>query len=69
MEMDKTLSVVMGLVFAMVMIVAVAQMAQAATPQPQYTCPICEEKFFTYEELYQHFITAHPSTPIEIIWE
>lgn len=68
MEMDKTLSVVMGLVFAMVMIGAVAQMAQAATPTPQYTCPICGLKFMTYDELYYHFTTEHPAEPIEIIW-
>lgn len=66
--MDKTLSVVMGLVFAMVMFVFVAQMAQAAT-QPQYMCPICGETFFTYDELYNHFTTSHVSEPIEIIWE
>lgn len=34
-----------------------------------YTCPICGATFATYDELYQHFITEHPSTPIEIIWE
>ena len=69
MEMDKSLSVVMGLVFAMVMIGVVAQMAQAATPQPQYTCPICGDKFMTYDELYSHFTISHPAEPITIIWE
>lgn len=69
MEIDKSLSVVLGLVFAMAMITFVANYAQAATPTPQYTCPLCGEAFFTYDELYQHFITEHPSTPIEIIWE
>lgn len=66
---NKSLSVVMGMVFAFVMIGVVAQMAQAATPQPQYTCPICGEKFMTYDELYQHFTTSHPTEPITIIWE
>ncbi len=67
MDTDKSLSVVLGMVFALVLIGAVAQMAQAATPT-QYSCPICGKKFMTYDELYQHFITEHPSTPIEIIW-
>ena len=67
--MDKSLSVVIGMVFALAMIIAVTQMAQATTPTPQYTCPICGEKFMTYDQLYSHFTTAHPSTPIDIIWE
>lgn len=67
--MDRSLSVVIGLVLAMGMITVVAQMAQAATPQPQYTCPIDGLKFFTYDELYQHFTTEHPAEPIDIIWE
>lgn len=65
---DKSLSGVIGIVLALVMLGAVAQMAQAATPTPQYICPICGLKFMTYDELYQHFITAHPAEPIEIIW-
>ena len=57
----------MGL-FAMVMVLVFSQTIQAAAPQPTYVCPICGEKFATYDELYQHFITAHPSTPITILW-
>ncbi len=64
---DKSLSVALGMVFALVMIGLVANYAKAATPTT-YTCPICGQTFATYDELYQHFITAHPSTPIEIIW-
>ncbi len=41
----------------------------ATSPTPGvYTCPICGDTFATYDELYQHFITAHPSTPITITW-
>lgn len=67
--MDKTLTTIVGVVFGIVMIMAVAQMAQAAQPIPQYTCPICGLQFFTYDELYQHFTTEHPAEDIEIIWE
>ena len=67
--MDKALMAVMGGMFALVMLAAVTGMMQAAEPTPQYTCPICGEVFFTYDELYQHFITEHPATPIDILWE
>jgi transcription initiation factor IIE alpha subunit len=69
MEMGKALPAVMTAMFGLVMIVAVADVAQAMTPQPQYVCPICGQKFYTYDELYQHFTTEHPSEPIDIIWE
>jgi hypothetical protein len=64
--MEKAL---IGGMMAIVMVDVMAQFAQAAAPQPRYTCPICGRKFMTYDELYQHFTTEHPSEPIEIIWE
>lgn len=67
--MDKALTAAMGMMFGLVMLAAVAGMMQAAEPTPQYTCPICGAKFFTYDELYQHFITEHPAEPIDILWE
>ncbi len=67
--MDKTLTVMLGVVFGLAMIMAVAQMAQAAQPTPEYTCPICGDQFFTYDELYDHFTSEHPAEDIEIIWE
>jgi hypothetical protein len=68
MEMDKVLTAVMGVMFGLAMIVAVAGMAQGMVPTPKYTCPICGAKFNTYDQLYSHFTTEHPSEPIEIIW-
>ena len=67
--MDKTLTAMIGTIFGLVMVVAVSQMAGASQPTPQYACPIDGELFFTYDELYQHFITQHPATPIDILWE
>ena len=64
--MEKAL---MGGITAIIMVMVMAQVVQAATPQPQYQCPICGAKFMTYDQLYQHFISAHPSEPIDIIWE
>jgi hypothetical protein len=69
MEMEKALPAVMGAMFGLAMIVAVAGMAQGMVPTPKYTCPICGIGFSTYEELYSHFTQSHPSEPITIIWE
>ena len=63
--MEKSLIVLMGLV----MFAAVAGMVQAAEPVAEYSCPICSEMFFTYDELYNHFVTEHPAIDIEITWE
>lgn len=67
--MEKSLMVVVGAMLTLGMIIAIVNMAQAAQPVPQYTCPICGEQFFTYNELYNHFVVEHPATPIQITWE
>jgi hypothetical protein len=66
---DLTEKALIGGMMAIVMVLVMVQFVGAATPQPQYTCPICGAKFMTYDELYSHFTTEHPSEPIEIIWE
>jgi hypothetical protein len=66
---DLTEKALIGGMMAIVMVLVMAQFVQGAAPQPQYTCPICGAKFMTYDELYNHFTTEHPSEPIEIIWE
>ena len=70
---------IMMLVMMVVMISVVSGVALGATPPTtpppsppvaEYCCPIEPDVcFFTYDELYQHFITVHPSDPIDIIWE
>jgi len=67
--MDKALSAVLGGVLVLGLIVMLPGIVRAMTPTAQYCCPICPECFFTYDELYQHFITEHPAEPIDIIWE
>jgi len=71
MELDKMLPAMMGGLTAMIGLAAVASMAQAGTPTPPAVlyCPVCNESFTSYDELYQHFTSQHPSDPIEIIWE
>ena len=39
-----------------------------ATPTA-YTCPICGQVYYSRDDLYYHFISAHPAEPIDIIWE
>ncbi len=63
--MDKVIKSIMTIA----MIVAMVAVIQGCVPQPQYTCPICGQKFMTYDELYSHFTTEHPAEPITIIWE
>ena len=67
--MENMGKILMGGIAAMIGLVAVASVAQAATPRLDYVCPICGERFATYDELYSHFTTEHPAEPIEIIWE
>jgi len=64
--MEQTM---IGMVMAIMMMLILVQFVQGSTPQPQYTCPICGDKFMTYEDLYSHFTSEHPAEDIEIIWE
>ena len=68
---DDTLKMMMPMMMMVVMAGVIQgilpQQAQAA--QPQFECPIDGQLFWTYDELYQHFVTEHPAEPIEIIWE
>lgn len=67
--MEKALMAVMGVMIGLTMVVAVAQMVEAQQPVPEYTCPICGDPFWTYQELYDHFVTEHPAEDLTIIWE
>ncbi len=57
------------MIVPVMMIAMLGVVAQTLIPQPQYQCPICGQKFMTYDQLYQHFTTEHPAEPIDIIWE
>ena len=57
------------MIVPVMMIAMLGVAAQTLIPQPQYQCPICGQRFMTYDQLYQHFTTAHPAEPIDIIWE
>ena len=34
-----------------------------------YVCPICGAEFASETEREQHFVTEHPTEPIDILWE
>jgi len=59
--------VLSGLAIGSVLLLALSKKAEAAPVE--FVCPLCGEKFATYEELYQHFTGEHPAEPIDIIWE
>lgn len=67
--MEKT---IMTMMMVMIMMVLLSQVVVGMTPTPptaDFICPIDGEAFYTYEELYAHFTTAHPTEPIDIIWD
>lgn len=66
---------VIGLVVVGAAALAVAALSTAGgavpapTPPEKFVCPLCGLEFATYDELYQHWITAHPPEVREITWE
>lgn len=69
--MDKQSQMLISGMGVLIGLAALASVAGAAPPAPtlDYVCPIDGLRFATYDELYQHFITAHPTSPIDITWE
>jgi len=67
--MENMEKIIMGGTAALIGLAVVAGVAQAYTPRLEYACPICGERFMTYDALYQHFTAEHPAEPIDIIWE
>ncbi len=68
METEKMGAVMAGGIGIMMMLAVMAGLMPKPL-EPQYVCPICEEQFYTKDELYGHFTTEHPAEPIDIIWE
>lgn len=72
MEETDSMMTMMVPIFMAIMMLSVVQGLLPKPPTPptkDYCCPICGECFYTYDELYTHFTTAHPSEPIDIIWD
>jgi len=70
-DMDRQSKVIIGGMGALIALAALASVVGASPPAPalNYVCPIDGLEFATYDELYQHFITAHPTEPIDITWQ
>lgn len=67
---DKAMGKMMTGMFTMMMVLIGLSMAVGFIPeQVMYCCPLCDECFTSEEELIAHFETAHPSQPIDIIWD
>jgi len=69
---EKTMiAMVIAIMMVLVMSQVVQAMQPAPPPPPGYCCPVpgCGLCFYTYDELYAHSTTEHPSEPIEIIWD
>jgi len=67
-NMGPMMGPMMGVMMGVMMLAIIPTMLQAAVPQKDFVCPICGEAFYTQAELENHFGSAHPSEPIEIIW-
>lgn len=66
--MEKTMLAMVMVVLGMALVTQVVQAMQPAAPT--FCCPLCTDVcFYTYDELYAHFTAAHPSEPIDILWE
>ena len=67
---DKTVKTMMTIMMVVIMASIMLQVVQGAPPAlPSFECPLGDGVFYTYDELYAHFISAHPTEPIDIIWE
>ena len=72
METEKMGAVMAGGIGIMMMLGVVAGLMSTTpttTTPTAYTCPICEQVYYSRDDLYYHFISAHPAEPIDIIWE
>jgi len=68
--MDKTEKSIVTMMMVIMMASIMVQLVEASQPPPpENECPLCDEVFYTYDELYAHFISAHPTEPIDIIWD
>jgi len=65
---DKVMAGIMGGMAGLIAVVACTSLVQAAAP-PVYTCPLCGATFGSLADLQEHFDSAHPGEPIDIIWE
>ncbi len=67
---DKMQKSIMGIMMVMIMASIMLTVVQGSEPAPpSFECPLDDEVFYTYDELSAHFTSAHPTQPIDIIWD
>ncbi len=67
---DKLQKSMMAIMMVVIMAAVMLQVVEGAQPAPpSFECPLDDEVFYTYDELSAHFISAHPTQPIDIIWD
>ena len=67
---DKTDKMMTAMVMAIVGVSVLSMVVTGMAPAPPtFECPLGDGVFYTYDELYEHFTTTHPTQPIDIIWE
>lgn len=60
---------IMAMMMVVVLAAVVLQIMPVQATPTVYTCPICGEQFTSLAGLEAHFAAAHPSEPIDIIWQ
>jgi len=69
-EEDKIVSAVGAGVMGFAGVMIGLGLLMASMPQvTYYTCPICGAQFTSETELESHFVSEHPTEPIDILWE
>ena len=71
-NMTKTMVSMFSVIIMMAVLAAVVTGIPTPPPPPppvKYICPIDGLEFNSLAELEAHFAEAHPTTPIDIIWD
>lgn len=69
---DNTMKTMISM-FSVIIMMAVLSAVVTGIPTPpppvKYVCPIDGLEFNSLAELEAHFAEAHPTTPIDIVWD
>jgi len=66
---EKWERILIGGIAVMITLVATTSLIKSEPVPGPYVCSLCGEPFNTIDELYQHFVSAHPAEPVTIKWE
>jgi hypothetical protein len=67
---DKTTTGVGAALMAFAGVMIGFGLIEALSPKVTiYVCPICGAEFTSETEREQHFVSGHPTEPIDVLWE